>query len=61
MYIALKQVCRQKDNVYFSEATKLRKEIHILNSTKFSLILGFLLTLFIKSSQCQTDDTRGRQ
>lgn len=58
MYTALKQVCRQKDNVYFSKTTKLRREKHILNSAKFSQTLGFLLTLFIKSSQCQTDDTK---
>ena len=58
MYTGLKQVCRQKDNAYFSKTTKLRREKHIANSTKFSLTLGFLLTLFIKSSLCQTDDTK---
>lgn len=58
MYTGLKQVCRQKDNAYFSKATKLRREKHTVNSTKFSLTLGFLLTLFIKSSLCQTDDTK---
>ena len=58
MYTGLKQVCRQKDNAYYSKATKLRREKHTVNSTKFSLTLGFLLTLFIKSSLCQTDDTK---